>query len=195
MPNETELAVSLIFVFSLILAEIWAYRKKRKNVLISFAVTTAVIFVLPIFPLGYLAAATVNFAQIPEIIASSLLSCVCALFRISNETLYYDTDILSLFVLPLAIAGCLIALPADFAASCDRDKQYDEAPSKKKASDSLISESSLLLLQLYFASGIHQPAIIIRLMTAGRSFRKGLKKKDIRIYTRFTTAFRTKPTL
>lgn len=133
MPNETELAVSLIFVFSLILAEIWAYRKKRKNVLISFAVTTAVIFVLPIFPLGYLAAATVNFAQIPEIIASSLLACVCALFRISNETLYYDTDILSLFVLPLAIAGCLIALPADFAASCDRDKQYDEAPSKKKS--------------------------------------------------------------
>ncbi|MGN1442920.1 MAG: permease prefix domain 1-containing protein [Acutalibacteraceae bacterium] len=134
MPNTTELAVSLIFVFSLILAEIWAYRKKRKNVLISFAVTTAVLFIPPFLPyLSMLAEILVNPAQALEIITSSLLACVCAVFRVSKETLYYGIlNLISLY-LPLLLSVCLTALPASLSVSCDKEKQYSETPKKKKS--------------------------------------------------------------
>ena len=134
MPNTAELAVSLIIVSSLILAEIWAYRKKRKNVLISFAVTTAVLFILPFLPyLSMLAEILINFAQTLVIISSSLLACICAVFKVSKETLYYGIfDLISLY-LPLLLSVCLTALPAYLSVSCDKEKQYSETPKKKKS--------------------------------------------------------------
>lgn len=133
MPNTAELAVSLIFVFSLILAEIWAYRKKRKKVLIALAITSAVLFILPFLPyLSMLAEILINFAQTLVIISSSLLACICAVFRVSKETLYYGIlDLISLY-LPLLLSVCLTALPAYLSVSCDKEKQYSEVPEKKK---------------------------------------------------------------
>ncbi len=133
MPNTAELAVSLIFVFSLILAEIWAYRKKRKNVLISFAVTTAVLFILPLLPyLSMLAEILINFAQTLVIISSSLLACICALFRIDKNTLIYEFCDLTSLYLPLLLSVCLTALPAYLSVSCDTEEQHSEVPEKKK---------------------------------------------------------------
>lgn len=133
MPNTAELAVSLIFVFSLILAEIWAYRKKRKKVLIALAITSAVLFILPFLPyLSMLAEILINFAQTLVIISTSLLACICALFRIDKNTLIYEFFDLTSLYLPLLLSVCLTALPAYLSVSCDTEEQHSEVPEKKK---------------------------------------------------------------
>ena len=134
MPNTAELAVSLIFVFSLILADIWAYRKKRKKVLIALAITSAVLFILPFLPyLSMLAEILINFAQTLVIISSSLLACICALFRIDKDTLIYEFFDLTSLYLPLLLSVCLTALPAYLSVSCDTEEQRSEVPEKKNS--------------------------------------------------------------
>ncbi|MGN1195123.1 MAG: permease prefix domain 1-containing protein [Acutalibacteraceae bacterium] len=133
MPNEAELAVSLILVFGLILAEIQMYRKKRKKVLISFAVTSAVLFIPPFLPYtSMLALILVNPAQTLEIISSSFLASVCALFRIGKDTLIYEFCDLTSLYFPLLLSVCLTALPASLSVLCDKEKQYSDVPKRKK---------------------------------------------------------------
>ena len=133
MPSEIELAVSLILVFGLILTEIQMFRKKRKKVLISLAITSAVLFILPFLPyLSMLAEILINFAQTLVIISTSLLACICALFRIDKNTLIYEFFDLTSLYLPLLLSVCLTALPAYLSVSCDTEEQRSEVPEKKE---------------------------------------------------------------